>query len=637
MGTNVTVDTIPTLGAATALTKMNANFSELADEFDKVVYKDGREELTGDLDANSNRIINLPEPASPAEPVRVADLDDYLFTNLPQGSVTVSTDGNFAANSDTLIPTQKAVKTYFEGSRYRPTGTAVFRTFASKFAEHISVKDFGAIGDGVTDDTAAFIAAIQYAAAQRVNPDPAGGTNPVGRVVIHVPEGGYKITSTILQATDFAGRTLGFSLIGTGAGTTQIIYRPSSSVPLFINNDKLLFVRMSGIQFDCNNSNASFLESTSSGGAQDYRFSDCLFSGTWKYGIWLTGANTNSEYSFEKCTFSGVWTQFLFSDTSDQFLNYWFSHCKYWSSSPWLRMLKGGNIKISNCDVSGYQPAVYTYLFSLEGAVHGNGVCSFVCSGTRFELKNSNAGVLFSQWPQGNILFIGCDQESQSSFFSAFATTRIEFQNVGGPVVSWINCSLMGTHVYYGAISQWAHIARITYDTCFFTQVDKVGDFFTLSHAGNPGSVPSPRVTNCRAKSISSAWEMGDTAIGWRDANRSVTSKKIVRVGAPATSAPILNTTETIKLPLNSIITKVTLYNRAGSTSNNGAYSWTIRTNEGTPTVLASVSGANLSLGFTVHQDLFFDCNSETKRTINVVDLSNITNIGDCVFVIEYI
>lgn len=79
---------------------------------------------------------------------------------------------------------------------YLPSGTgAVATNVQSKLREFVSVRDFGAVGDGVADDTAAIQAAIDSLV-------PLGG-------VVRMPEGRYKTTSPILLKT-------GVSLIGDG-------------------------------------------------------------------------------------------------------------------------------------------------------------------------------------------------------------------------------------------------------------------------------------------------------------------------------------------------------------------------------------------------------------------------------------
>jgi len=63
---------------------------------------------------------------------------------------------------------------------YTQGGTgATSRTVTSKLQESVSVKDFGAVGDGTTDDTAAIQAAINTGAS------------------VYLPTGTYKITSTL--------------------------------------------------------------------------------------------------------------------------------------------------------------------------------------------------------------------------------------------------------------------------------------------------------------------------------------------------------------------------------------------------------------------------------------------------------
>jgi Pectate lyase superfamily protein/Chaperone of endosialidase len=62
------------------------------------------------------------------------------------------------------------------------TGSTTARTLANRFADALNVKDFGAVGDGVTDDTAAF-----QLAANSIN----------NKGCIYVPYGNYVISSSI--------------------------------------------------------------------------------------------------------------------------------------------------------------------------------------------------------------------------------------------------------------------------------------------------------------------------------------------------------------------------------------------------------------------------------------------------------
>lgn len=90
---------------------------------------------------------------------------------------------------------------------YLPAGTgAVATTVQSKLRESVSVKDFGAVGDGVTDDTAAIQAAID-------------SVNIKGS--IYFPSGTYLIKETISCVNKAV------SFIGSGISATLIKYSPS--------------------------------------------------------------------------------------------------------------------------------------------------------------------------------------------------------------------------------------------------------------------------------------------------------------------------------------------------------------------------------------------------------------------------
>lgn len=84
---------------------------------------------------------------------------------------------------------------------YTPAGTsAVITTVQAKLRESVSVLDFGAVGDGVTDDTAAIQAAIDATPQRGVLVFPQASN----------PAGGYRITNT-LNFINKAGCTIDFN------------------------------------------------------------------------------------------------------------------------------------------------------------------------------------------------------------------------------------------------------------------------------------------------------------------------------------------------------------------------------------------------------------------------------------------
>jgi parallel beta-helix repeat protein len=109
----------------------------------------------------------------------------------------------------------------------QPLTGAVARTVHDKVLESISVKDFGAKGDGVTDDTAAIQAAFTWLAAAQ-NPTISSWMTTVGH--IHFPQGIYKI-SNVIKVRGFVV----ISGVGTGyvAGTTIRQYATDTHIFAF--------------------------------------------------------------------------------------------------------------------------------------------------------------------------------------------------------------------------------------------------------------------------------------------------------------------------------------------------------------------------------------------------------------------
>jgi hypothetical protein len=220
--------TISTISSGYASnTQLNNNFSALRTGFDNTLSLDGStpNAMNADLDMNGNNILNASQVnvdslyinnisvvpgdvslqttyltasytgngsqvayALTANPQTEANTSVYI-DGVYQNKNTYSVSGVvvtfseapplnsaieivYPINTDTLNGTTADLITYNQGS----TG-AQDRTLTNKLQESVSVKDFGATGDGVTDDTAAIQAAI----------DATGGG-------LFFPEGTYAVT-----------------------------------------------------------------------------------------------------------------------------------------------------------------------------------------------------------------------------------------------------------------------------------------------------------------------------------------------------------------------------------------------------------------------------------------------------------
>ena len=130
---------------------------------------------------------------------------------------TIATSGKVSNSATTATTSTTAATIALRDSNgvvpsaFIQTGTgATARTVDDKLKETVSVKDFGAIGDNVTDDTAAINAAIAFC-----------NTNSQ---TLFIPRGNYKITSNI--TVPIAPNTQrSFGIIGEGKHFEQSVLR----------------------------------------------------------------------------------------------------------------------------------------------------------------------------------------------------------------------------------------------------------------------------------------------------------------------------------------------------------------------------------------------------------------------------
>jgi len=175
---------------------------------------------------------------------------------------------------------------------------AVDRTVQSRLRDYVSVKDFGAVGDGLADDTTAIQAAIDT------------GSD------LYFPPGNYLITSTLSFAQtnkSYIGAGKDSSLITlSGSGLKRLASVTGSRVTF----EAIGFAGDTGANRPSISIGAIFL----AGGAAGVRFYDCLFtsfSGRWGsnpnpaqesidvYAVEID-ANGVNDFRFESCRFSNI-------------------------------------------------------------------------------------------------------------------------------------------------------------------------------------------------------------------------------------------------------------------------------------------------------------------------------------------
>jgi len=147
------------------------------------------------------------------------------------------------------------------GIYWTQTGSgATTRTVDSKLKESVSVKDFGAVGNGIADDTAAFVAAVAAVATGGELIVPAGGTYLLASQVVIAKSMTVRLLGTIkpFAVTATAGTALfsitasNVSITGGGVGTIDGIsttYKNWCGIATSNAASRLTAVHVSGLNF----------------------------------------------------------------------------------------------------------------------------------------------------------------------------------------------------------------------------------------------------------------------------------------------------------------------------------------------------------------------------------------------------
>ena len=215
--------------------------------------------------------------------VTVRDKKKALVIYSPVGYGFVP--GTTASNTDQM--------TYNEGS----TG-AVTRVLTARLQDHVSVKDFGAVGDGTTDDTAAIQAALNAASN------------------VYFPSGTYSVVSVNLNANQTVHGDGASSIILQAASATPtsltngVLYADSGSLSTYLEGITIKNIQVKGRVDTLGFS--QFLHLISLNGVLNATVENCLITGFRGDGIYIgTSANggqsrKNKNVKISSCTIDGV-------------------------------------------------------------------------------------------------------------------------------------------------------------------------------------------------------------------------------------------------------------------------------------------------------------------------------------------
>jgi len=173
---------------------------------------------------------------------------NYKFVLKTSTEVTIATWDNIVGINGTGIATNALYV------QYDPAGAgAVATNVQAKLRESVSVKDFGAVGDGVTDDTAAVQAFFDYVAVNSVgiavlegNLKITSGVNLTGSATKFYRAncnliGGAAISGPMLTITNASFVRFSGSLQLTGTGGADYLSRTVDSGLLLVNSGRIQF------------------------------------------------------------------------------------------------------------------------------------------------------------------------------------------------------------------------------------------------------------------------------------------------------------------------------------------------------------------------------------------------------------
>ena len=323
------------------------------------------------------------------------------------------------------------------------------------------------------------------------------------------------------------------------------------------------------------------------------------------------------------------------TNCSDQFLNFWWTKCKFWDAAgPWINSSFGGQFLIDDCDISANGPTSTTYIFNLLGQPNANGVQQFRANGLRIEHTSDFSLTMNSNWNAGNISFNNLDESSQ--VLSRTATNQnfnFNFVNQAGPIISFRDSQLAGQHNYNINSNNFAFQNVALYEGCTCLQWDAWSKFVTVSGSSNSGGWPKAKFRNTRNLNNSSTvgyQEVMDTDLNWSEASGAYTQVRRVQLVGAASNLPTASGSISFRIPVNATPSQFVFWKMTNG--NSGAFQYSVFQGVASPVLIAggaatAMAGSNAGSAIAVYSVPFLgsgatplSCGTDDSRTFTITD-----------------
>jgi len=487
----------------------------------------------------------------------------------------------------------------------------------------INVCDFGAAGDGRSDDSNAFLLARERAIA-------------AGLREVYIPPGRYRLSLPgILSCVSSAGSPVqGFTWRGAGMLVSELLFSNSDDWVVDNNNDQQ-FCNYIGLSFDGDASGrkSRFMRLSSHSFAQSIRFSDCR----WRY--WHTishvvGTANGSELLYTACKTQNIYGPAFVVDNV-QSVNHLFLGCDLEVHFDDIWQFKrggslsvfGGSLILSTServhntgavlnlsDRGGKGIGLNNWNFNFFGVrveLHGASCFLKGASGGIVSLYGANVSVVSGEDPKRTIFFVGDTLTLHAA-----------------------SCTINGA-VHLGATSSSSWAAPLRPAT-FVADSCSLGPNFRIvrENVSNKGGVGRAILKHCRMGQEPGLSQPIDQTLGALDGTQSIAGQKrvaILRNPIRSGGLPLPGQELVLRLPAGSIVTQIRLVPSPAAKARRQIYFLTIAGK-----IIKSwelVPGVDAQLG----DDAFIVCDDLEGRALVFVGSSGNENVSyDGFLYVEY-